>query len=416
MISIEKTILWAKKLRFLIVAIVIIGLIFGISLWRKNNSQQEYQTTKVTRDNIVSTVSESGNLIAEGQANIGSPIEGVVENIFVKNGSYVYAGQALFSVKSMATDAEKLAAQSAYLNAKNNTISAEQNKNYFLSQISLAKKQLADAQNIYNTVSRGTLLGTVNPSTLAKYTRYDLESAKAMLEHSQQNLSIAEQKYTSADNSIEAAEIAEEAARLNFNDKNVLLVKSPSFGTVHNISLNPGDKISPSNLSSSPVLIIARNNNLTFKTQINENDIPKIKIGQEAIIKIDAIKEKDFSAKVKNIDTVGTDISGVVSFNVYFSIDHLEQNMRSNMSGTVEIMIEKRENALSVPNNAIKSYQNGKALQILSEDKKELKYVQVKTGIKGNEKTEIIEGIEENAEIVINDSSNKFKSSLFGGR
>ncbi len=400
----------------------IILIIIGISIWRQSTKITQYTTDKVTRTTIVSEVSESGNIQTEGQANIASPIEGVVEQIFVKNGDFVYPNSPLFAVRSLATDQEKAAAQSAYLAAQSNTLMSEQNKKSLAAQITAAQKAFYDAQNNYNIIAKKFRHHEINPATQVSFKQLEVDSAKTAVTAAQENLDVLKQKYQDADQVIEAAHAAEDSAKLNLDGKTSLIVRAPSRGTVSNINLNSGDMVTPMVGSAQPNLIISRLKNLVFEAQINENEIAKLKIGQVAQITIDAIKNKVLKATVKDIDTIGTNTAGVVTFDVHFLLQEGDENLRSGMSGNVDVEVEKHENVLTVSSAAVKPYQDGMAVQVIDTTKPikkgklpELKYIPVKTGLKSTERTEILDGLTEGTEVIINNTGNQFKSNIFGG-
>jgi len=411
--------LWRVKI-YTIIALIILAIV-GFSMYKKATAKPDLTFDRVTKETIVDSVSESGNLEIEGQANIASPAEGVVDNIYVENGDFVYTGQTLFTAKSTATEQDKATALSSFLAAQNNTLVAEQTKGTYSAGVDTAKQTLYAAQVNYNNISRWYKIHQNNSTTGRPYTSKDVASAQAAVDAAQQNLAVAEQKLADADAAISSAKEAETAAKINYDNKNVFKVTAPSSGTVSNIAVNPGDKVSPAVSGGKSVLIISRSKNILFTAQINENEIPKMKIGQTAKITVDAVKDKTFDAVIKNIDEIGTNTAGVITFNVYFSLNQADENFRSGMSGNVEVKVLRHENVLTVANAAVKPYQDGKAVQVIdtSKPKKgnmpELKYIPVKTGIKGSDRTEITEGLSEGEEVIINNTANQFKSNLFGG-
>jgi multidrug efflux pump subunit AcrA (membrane-fusion protein) len=89
------------------------------------------------------------------------------------------------------------------------------------------------------------------------------------------------------------------------------------------------------------------------------------------------------------------------------------------MSAVITIQTAKHEDALVVPNSAIKPYKGGKAVQVKDTSKpgNQLKYIQVKTGIKSTNETEILDGVTEGMEVVTSTTTASSKSGggLFGG-
>lgn len=413
-----------NKYKIYLIIVLIIGGLIGWSNYTKANKKTDYITDKITMGTISDFVTESGNVTTEGQANIVSSAEGVVEEIFVENNDQVYAGESLFSVRSTSTDIDKATAQSSYLSAQSNTNAAVQTKNSYGSGVETAKKTLYDAQTSYNNVKRWFIIHATNTATGRKYTQIDVNSAAAALKAAEENLTIAEQKYADADLAIQAAQAAEDVSKQNYDNKNVFTVKAPSSGKVSNISINVGDKVggTSSSATSVPSMIISKSKVLIFKTMINEIDITKLKVDQPAEITVDAIKNQTFKGKIYQIDEIGTNSAGVISYGVYFSIDNQDTTMRAGMSGSINVEAQKRENVLTAINSAIKPYQGGKAVQILQDKTvkgkttKVLTYIPVKVGLKGLERTEITSGTTIGQEVIVGlNSVTKAKGLLPGG-
>ena len=414
--------LWRFKIYVIIV--LIIGGIISYSSYKKAHSGAPLTFDKVTLTTVTDAVSESGNLQTEGQANISSPIEGIVSQIFVANGDRVGRDQALFSIQSTASDMEKAAAYAGLLSAQTNTSSANQTDLALGAALDSAKSQLYSAQNNYSTVDKGYHHNITNPLTGKPYKYLELQSAKSALDAAEANLKVAEAKYADAGKTIDSAQAALDSAQLNFDSKSTFTVKASSNGIVSNISINPGDKVSPTAQTGVIPMIISRanaQNILEFKTQINENDIAKLKVDQDANISVDAVKNKTFKAKINSIDLIGTNTSGVITYNVYFTLSDTDDTLRPGMSGSVDVIVTSHENALTVANAAIKPYQGGKAVQVVDttqpakNGQPALKYIPVTTGIKTTDRTEILSGLAEGTDVVINNTANQFKSSLFGG-
>jgi multidrug efflux pump subunit AcrA (membrane-fusion protein) len=156
-----------------------------------------------------------------------------------------------------------------------------------------------------------------------------------------------------------------------------------------------------------------------IKVASSEVDIVKLKEGQLSKITFDAIADKEYSGSVYKLDTIGTNSSGVISYNSYIRIDNPDEKIKPQMSANVEIVIETRENVLTVTNAAIKNYQNGKAVQIFASAAEKnkmnpsLNYNPVTLGIRGVDRTEIVSGLKEGDEVVI--VIPKSSKSLFGG-
>lgn len=214
-----------------------------------------FQTAKVERGNIISTLTESGTVTAVSQTAVSSPTDGVISEVYVKNGDVVAAGQNLFKVTSTATAKEKATAYAAYLSAVNNAQTALQNKESLQAQLETARKAVIDAQSAVDTLNNNLNNSYPNPATKQSYTQNEIESIKSSLTTAQKNFSVTETKYKQAGTSIGATASSQEVAWLNYQATQDSVVTAPIAGTVANFSAAVGNNVSASTTTTSYLII-----------------------------------------------------------------------------------------------------------------------------------------------------------------
>jgi HlyD family secretion protein len=145
---------------------------------------------------------------------------------------------------------------------------------------------------------------------------------------------------------------------------------------------------------------------------LNEIDIVNVKLGQNVDLSFDAIPGEKFEGTVAQIDTVGVSTSNVVSFAVKISIPNADERIKSGMSVTAEIIIEGKENVLTVPSGTIKTEKdvsyvlrkvgNDEASKDVSDKRSERanERVEVEVGMTNDIDTEIISGLQEGERVV----------------
>ena len=144
---------WFKKYRaYLIIGILIIAVVIFFMVRSNASKKAQYIFDTATLGSVSDTVAETGNVALDGQAEIRPGTDSIVEAIYVANGQHVYANQNLLKIKSLATDAQKAAADSAYLAAQSSLQTVNQAKTTLSVQILAAQKTLYDAKNNYNNV------------------------------------------------------------------------------------------------------------------------------------------------------------------------------------------------------------------------------------------------------------------------
>lgn len=374
-----------------IVIILIIVLSFAImSQIQRVNAKPQYILKKVERGNITELVSETGNVANTSITNIYSPSTGIIEEIYAANNDRVISGQNLFKVKSTATEQEKSEALASYLSAKNAVDTATSNL-YSLQSTMFSKwntfKNLAESNTYQNS---------------DQSPKYNQRSA-AEFHIAEDDWLSSESNYKKQQAVISQAQAALTSANLTYQSTQDTIVKATTEGTVANMLLSVGNSVSAKSATTTipPALIIVSNNSGTsVVVSLNEVDIPKVLAGQKVTVTLDAFPGKIFEGRVKNIDTVGTNSMGVVTYNVLTTIDDPDPEIRPGMTANVDIKVAYAENVLAVQNAAVKPFQGKKAVQVIDPKTKKPKFLPVVVGIKGPEKTEIKSGISEGTEVI----------------
>lgn len=395
-----------KKKILTVVAVGVIVLLVSVPLL-SGKQQGQVTTGTVKRATVVDTVSESGN-VQSNQLTVYSVSSGVIEELYVENGQTVNKGDNLFKVKSTASDQDKASAYASYL-------SAQQTLNNAKSTAHTLRSDMYNAWETYrNLATNGTYENSDDTPNTTNRERTEFITT-------QEKWNAAEAKYKDQETAVNQAQAALNSAWLSYQATQDIVITAQVSGTISNVSYSVGDQViaamntsgSNTNTSASPVLVIGTEAENIVKIQINEVDINKIKVAQKATITLNAIKDKTLNGEVTRVDNYGTDTSGVITYNVYVKITDSEAQIKPLMSAVVTIETAKHENALVVPNGAVKPYKGGKAVQVRDTGKpgNQLKYVQVKTGIKGTNETEILEGVTEGMEVVTGTSTSSTSTS-----
>jgi len=349
-----------------------------------SNKKSEYIFEIVGRKNITGMVSESGTVTASGGTYVYSSTSGIIDKVYVSNGDTVTEKQKLFSIKSTATPQEKAESYALYQSAKSAVQQAENIRRSTSTTVDRVHDEVKNNSSDENFLEKETR----TTAEVANDNAYDtLLLARA-------NLVSAQAKYNSFLNSTAVA---------------------PIVGIISNLAIIEGTMVTANSLLSlsDPVLFIKSGGPTEILITIGENDINKIKIGQKADIKLDAIENKIYKGVVKRFDEKGTVIQGVSKYNLYISIIDADEKIKSGMTADADIITSELTDVLAVSNTAIKPYQKGRAVRIL-DDKGKVQYLPVKIGVKGKDFTQIIEGLNEGQKIIVSLTSEQApKASMF---
>lgn len=171
-------------------------------------------------------------------------------------------------------------------------------------------------------------------------------------------------------------------------------IRAPFDGVIAETEINKGESIS----SGTTIATIITDQKIAEIT-LNEVDASLIGVGQKAILEFDAIEGLSITGQVVEVDILGTVTQGVVSYDVKVSFDIQDNRVKSGMSVSVIVITESKQNVLLVSSGAIKTQGETNYVEVLNNGQLETRVVTI--GLVSDTTTEIIEGLEEGEEILI---------------
>jgi hypothetical protein len=138
---------------------------------------------------------------------------------------------------------------------------------------------------------------------------------------------------------------------------------------------------------------IARDGLMAVDLSINEVDVTTLRVGQAAELTFDAVPDLTITGKVDSIGEEGTVSQGVVTYDVWVTLDVNDARLKAGMSSTASIITAVARNVLLVPNAAIKTSDQGSYVQVLPTGATAPQNVIVTTGLEGTSQTVIGSGI-----------------------
>lgn len=387
----------SRKKKIIIISGIVVLLLILLGVANGSNTPQ-YKTETAKKNDITEIVVESGSVKASGRADVYSPANGIIEELYVGNGDQVIVGQDLFRVRSSATDEQKATAYASYQSALSALRTAEQSKVSTQALLEQSRQAILDAVNKVNYKNDNT----INPATGKDYTELERQSIDSGLTSARETFNANEKKYKEADTAIAAAQAQVNASWIAYQATQNVVVRAPAEGTVANVSVSQGGAVESKAPAAvvTPVLAIGSFTSTEVAVGLNETDSAKVQPGQEADIEIGSLDGKNYEGVVSRVDTIGTDNQGVMQYNAYVTVLNADAQIRSGMTADVTIITKKRRNVLTVPNASVKPYKGGRAVRVLDEKTKKVTYIPVEIGVRGKERTEIIKGITEGTEVI----------------
>ena len=200
-----------------------------------------------------------------------------------------------------------------------------------------------------------------------------------------------------------------ETAMINLDQAKQDLLKTeilaPFDGTVVDVPVKVNDQLSQFDYSSKPVVHLVDTKTIKMIGTVDEVDISGVKVGQEAIISIDAFPGRKVTGKVSFISPFGDLIAGEVDFPVEIYLDPTEGlELKGTLTATAEIVTGKRENVLVVPNRALRGPTGNLTVTVVTDpDKGITEKRSVSIGLQNKTSTEVVSGLKEGEKILIQD-------------
>ena len=452
---------WKKIVLSIVAAAVLIGLVLGGIAWSRRGVVA-VQIGKVIRQDLASIVTASGEIKPPSNqwANVNANSFGKITEILVKEGDRVKRGQLLLKTESVQQEADVKAQEAALLTARADASAAEaavasSSANLKTSQADLAQSrarhnQSKDDFNRAEQLFKDRLIAQqIHDQRGSDYAvaQAGLESAQARV--TQARAQVDQATYT---RDMAKARVAQSQAQLiRARDlRNKTIYTSPLDGIITSLPVHVGENVVPGiqNQPGSVLFQVSDLSVITAEVKVDETDIVNVKLGQPAEVNIDAIPNKTFKGHVTEIGqsavsrTTGqtTSQSGAPSeeaknFKVVVTLDDPPSNVRPGLSTTAKVTTATRQNAVTVPIQALtirtrreleetgkdakdKALAAGPGVSTpvaSSKDKEKSKeelqgvfavrkgravFVPVETGIMGATDVEVVKGLEQGEEMV----------------
>ncbi len=198
--------------------------------------------------------------------------------------------------------------------------------------LALAKAELERAKVEWERVSKGT-----SPAEIAV-----LEAQLADAQREWQRL-----KDGPTEEDITATEARLAAAAAAISQANI---QAPFAGAITAVYIKPGDQVAP----GSPAFRLDNLARLLVDVRVSEVDINKVQLGQPVFITLDSAPESQYMGEVVELPLVGEIENNVVAYNVVIEIKDRDQQVRPGMTASVTIIVNQLEDALLVPNRALR--------------------------------------------------------------
>ena len=332
----------SKKTIYILIGgavIIIAGLVILSKTGVIGNKDKgtEVEITQVIPTTIIETVSATGKIQPEIEVKISSEVSGEIISLNVKEGQVVKKGDLLVKINP-----------DLYTSGYNRSVSNLSGTRANLSQADASFKESKSNYDRNKTLFEKGIISKADwDKAIASY-----EVAKAAKQNAYFN--------------VQSASATVNEAKDNLGRTTIY---APADGTISMLNVELGERVlGTQQMTGTEILRVANLNNMEVEVDVNENDIVKIKVGDEANVEVDAYLKKQFKGIVTSISNSASSAltaDQVTNFKVKVRIlkesyeDLLEGKpdtyspFRPGMTATVDIITETKSNVLSVPISAV---------------------------------------------------------------
>ncbi len=378
-------------------------LLCGVALYAVTSGGTKIDPSKlakVERQDLAKSVVATGKVEPITRVEVKSKASGIVKRLHVDAGDRVKAGQVLVEL-----DREEISARVSQARAQ--LQAAEASSKAAMADLERAKvdaegPEVPLLKRAYVRAQEMAKQGVVSVSALDEAQKnYELSLNK-------QNVAKAQLLVNKARMAQAEAQVEQDRANLKQLEEQLsyTTIAAPMDGIVLSRGVEVGDAVSSILvLGSSATLImtLGDTSEVYVKGKVDESDIGKVYLGQPARIKVESFKDKSFTGKVTKISPMGVEKDNVTTFEVRVSINNPGGELKAAMTANAEIILEERPNVLQIPEGAIVYDKDRKtSVEVPDEKGKDGKRkVSVTVGISNGAKTELLSGLQEGEQVVL---------------
>lgn len=334
--------------------VVLVGVLVGLKKAGVVGKEEGIEVTveKVALRTLTESVNASGKVYPEIEVKVSPDISGEIVSLFVEEGAKVTKGQVLAKIY-----ADIYSSQRDQVTASVNQVKA---------QYENVKANLSGLKNGYD-------------NSKAAYERYkklfaDKIVSRAEYEQVEQTYRTAESSYNAAKESIKSGEAQVQGVRAQLaraeKDLARTTIVSPMDGIISLMNVKKGERVvGTAQMAGTEMMRVADMKSIEVRVDVGENDITKVKLGDTALVEVDAYNNRKFKGivyKIANPITAAAGISSaaeVANYKVHIRLltesyaDLIQENaifpFRPGMTASADIQTKSKVNVISVPLNAV---------------------------------------------------------------
>jgi HlyD family secretion protein len=369
-----------------VVVLVVAGVLTAGFVSRRGKDITPVTFGKVTRQDLTSKVSANGRIDAKRKVDLSANVMGQVVNLAVREGDVVKKDDFLLQI-----DQKQLAATARSADAALQAVFSDRDASKAMAVA--AEQDFQRAQKNYDQ--------KIVP-------RADLDRAQSSRDSARANVMALEQRISQARENLNAAR----------DTLSKTTMRAPMAGIVTALPVEEGEVavIGTMNNAGTVLMTIADMSVVEAVMEVDETDVPSVRVGQRASVTIDAYPNKTFpglvtevaSSPIKRNGISGGGTTEAVNFEVKIQVENPPPGVRPGFSASADIITGTRPKALAIPIQALVvrekpgsgagKPQDEEGLFVVSNGA--VKFAKVTTGLSGDSQIEIVSGAKEGEQIV----------------
>lgn len=365
-----------KKTMVWIAVVAIVAVAIGIFIFGEDGKSKQtiaFETVKIARGNVAESITATGTVKPVTEVEVGTQVSGIIDKLYADYNTEVKKGQLIAEMDRVTLNSELQSAQAQYSSAK---ADFEYQTKLYERNVALHDKQLISDQDF-------------------EQYEYNYLNAKSQLQNTEASLAKARRNLSYA------------------------TITSPIDGVVISREVEEGQTVAAGFETPCLFVIAADMTQMEVVADVDEADIGGVQEGQRAVFTVDAYPDDTFEGVVKQVrmgstsSSSSTTTSTVVTYEVVIAASNPDLKLMPRLTADVTIYKNEHDNVLNVPNKALRftptkelvgnaTVNNVRAASKLwTKEGNVFTAHEVKTGVQGEANTEIISGLPEGTEVIL---------------
>jgi len=333
-----------------------------VFLYQKSASApDEFAVEKAKKNNVIKKTVANGSIVPRKEILIKPVVSGIILELYVEAGDQVKKGDPLAKIQivpdMLSLSSAEQRVRGAEIGVQNAQLNFDRNK---------------------PLLDKGVIAA-------AEMQTYDvaLRNAKQEQEAAQEALQVVRDgiSRTSAGNTV---------------------VRSTINGMVLDVPVKEGNSVTERNNfnEGSTIAAIADMADLIFQGKVDESEVGKVKLGMPVVLTVGAIEDARWDASLEYIAPKGVEENGAIQFEIRAAVAVKEgQNLRSGYSANADIVLERKDSVLTVPESIVTFNSKGDSAFVEVKNGEGWKKTWIKTGLSDGINLEIVSGVDATTEL-----------------